>query len=73
MVLKEGKDLERIDTNKVCPHGPKAMIGAGTGLGHGYIVKTDESVYHQVFPSEGGHVDYAPINDLEWDYMKFVK
>jgi glucokinase len=72
MVLKEGSQVERLDNNKVDPNGPKAMIGAGTGLGHGYIVKTTEGLYHEVFPSEGGHSDYAPQTELEWDYFKFV-
>jgi glucokinase len=49
------------------------MIGAGTGLGHGYIVKNEGNKYHSVYPSEGGHQDFSPKNDLEWKYMKFLQ
>ena len=49
------------------------MIGAGTGMGHGFLVKSNFYKYYEVYPSEGGHVDFAPQNDEEYEYMKFVK
>lgn len=71
--IKEGKDYIKINENPVDPDGPIAMIGAGTGLGHGYIVKNEDSKYHSVYPSEGGHQDFSPKTDLEWRYMKFLQ
>ena len=47
------------------------MIGAGTGMGHGFLVKINE--YYEVFPSEGGHQDFAPQNKLEWEYFEYVQ
>jgi glucokinase len=44
--------------------GPKVCVGAGTGLGECYLTPSAEGDY-QCFPSEGGHVEYAPRNDLE--------
>mmetsp|Transcript_5594 Transcript_5594/g.15165 ORF Transcript_5594/g.15165 Transcript_5594/m.15165 type:complete len:419 (-) Transcript_5594:971-2227(-) len=61
------------------PMGPKVCVGAGTGLGECYLTpsKAGEAgcptTVHTCFPSEGGHVEYAPRNDLEvkmWKYLK---
>lgn len=71
--IREGKDYIKITENKPDPDGPIAMIGAGTGLGHGYIVKNEDSKYHSVYPSEGGHQDFCPKSDTEWKYMKYLQ
>jgi len=54
--------------------GPKVCIGAGTGLGECYLTPTDDTkdATYQCFPSEGGHVEYAPRNDLEVRMFKFL-
>ena len=44
------------------PGGVKAVIGAGTGLGVGYIVRVGDRTL--AFPSEGGHVS-LPVYDAE--------
>jgi glucokinase len=50
------------------------MIGAGTGMGHGFMTKNNLNCkYFEVFSSEGGHCDFAPQSDLEWEYMKCVQ
>ena len=71
--IKEGIDYEKINNNQVDVNGPIAMIGAGTGLGHGYLVKHQNGKYYHVFASEGGHQDFAPKFDLEWRYLEFIK
>jgi glucokinase len=71
--ITEGVDYERINNNKVDTKGPIAMIGAGTGLGHGYLLKHQSGKYYHVFPSEGGHQDFAPQSDLEWRYLTYLK
>lgn len=71
--IKEGIDYERVNDQIVDPNGPIAMIGAGTGLGHGYIIKNTGARYYHVYPSEGGHQDFAPQNDLEWRYFNYLK
>jgi glucokinase len=45
------------------PDAPVAVLGAGTGLGEGFLIHTGER--HVVVPSEGGHADFAPRNPLE--------
>lgn len=46
------------------PDGPKVCVGAGTGLGECYLT-ADSSGTYTCYPSEGGHVEYAPRNELE--------
>jgi glucokinase len=48
-------------------HGPIALIGAGTGLGQGYLL-WDGSRY-VVHPSEGGHADFSPTDSLQRDLL----
>ncbi|MGA3135198.1 MAG: glucokinase [Terracidiphilus sp.] len=50
--------------------GNRALIAAGTGLGEGFLVWNGRS--HVPYPSEGGHVDYAPRNDDEVDLLHFL-
>ena len=57
------------------PYGPKACVGAGTGLGECFL--TTSSLHpeegYECYASEGGHVDYAPRTDVEvgiWNYLK---
>jgi len=55
--------------------GPKACLGAGTGLGECYLTTTSlhpEEGY-ECYASEGGHVDFTPRSDLEVALRKYVK
>ena len=52
------------------PDAPIAVIGAGTGLGQGFLVHQAGN-YH-VYPSEGGHVDFAPRSELEFHLLKYL-
>jgi glucokinase len=71
--VKLDQDYVKLNDERVDAHGPIAMIGAGTGLGHGYLVRHEHGRYHHVFPSEGGHQDFAPQNEMEWRYFKFLQ
>jgi glucokinase len=57
------------------PTGPKACLGAGTGLGECYLTTSSfhpEEGY-ECYPSEGGHVDYTPRSSVEVDLMHHLK
>lgn len=41
-------------------HGVISIVGPGTGLGVGALLRTGRS--YQVLPCEGGHVDFAPLD-----------
>ncbi|MDB9447369.1 glucokinase [Anabaena sp. CS-542/02] len=63
-------DLLTLQVGKHKLEAPIAVIGAGTGLGQGFLIK--QGNYYQVFPSEGGHGDFAPRNELEFQLLKYL-
>jgi glucokinase len=64
------QDLLTLQAGKHQPEAPIAIIGAGTGLGQGFLIK--QGNHYQVFPSEGGHADFAPRNELEFQLFKYL-
>ena len=71
--IKEGVDFSRLNNIPVSDNAPIAMIGAGTGLGHGFLVKNKNSKYYEVYSAEGGHQDFAPQNETEWELFKYLQ
>ncbi len=65
-------DLEVIRDAPQLANAPKACIGAGTGLGQVYLTQNGPAGY-EVWPSEGGHCDFAPRTQLEWELLQFLK
>jgi glucokinase len=53
------------------PAGNVALIAAGTGLGQALIVTEGQG--YRVVPSEGGHADFAPADDLQVDLLRFLR
>jgi len=51
--------------------GNRALISAGTGLGEGFLVWDGHN--HIPYPSEGGHADFAPRNEDEFDLLRFLR
>ena len=49
-----------------------AVLAPGTGLGQAYLVLGPDGRYHP-FPSEGGHVEFAPKDDLEFQLLGYLK
>ncbi|HTL89101.1 MAG TPA: glucokinase [Leptolyngbya sp.] len=66
----EATDLHTLQAGKREEHAPIAVIGAGTGLGQGYLIHDGRD--YQVFSSEGGHVDFAPRNELEFQLSRYL-
>jgi len=55
--------LPHTDGSRPAPKpGVRAIVGAGTGLGVGYVVKIRDRI--EAFPSEGGHIT-LPVYDEE--------
>lgn len=50
--------------------GNLALISAGTGLGEAGLLA--ETGGYRPIPSEGGHVDFAPRNELELDLLRYL-
>lgn len=66
-VLQEGKNVEHGQGTE-----PIALVGAGTGLGECYLTPTSEGSL-TAFPTEGGHVEFAPRTKLELELLKFMQ
>ncbi|MFM7365663.1 MAG: glucokinase [Cuspidothrix sp.] len=64
------QDLVTLQVGKYQSAAPIAVIGAGTGLGQGFLIKHGNQ--YQVFSSEGGHADFAPRNELEFQLLKYL-
>jgi len=50
--------------------GNQAVIAPGTGLGEAGLIWNGSR--HQVFPSEGGHADFAPQDDLQVELLRYL-
>ena len=63
-------DTYTLQEGKPQPAAPIGVIGAGTGLGQGFLIQQGDT--YQVFGSEGGHSDYAPRSELEFQLLKYL-
>ena len=65
IIINEG-DKEKKD-------GPMGVIGPGTGLGMGYLIKDKKNKYYTIGNSEGGHQGFPRKNKIFFDLAEFVK
>ncbi|MBW4650918.1 MAG: glucokinase [Kastovskya adunca ATA6-11-RM4] len=68
----EPSDLYTLQDMTPQPGAPIGIIGAGTGLGEGFLIELASSSY-KVFPSEGGHADFAPRTELEFQLLQYLR
>lgn len=64
------RDLRQIGGGEPVAGEPIAVLGAGTGLGQGFLIHTGQD--YIVVPSEGGHSDFAPRNALEIRLLSYL-
>lgn len=64
-------DFHVLQTGNAVETGTQVVIGAGTGLGEGYLVWVKDQ--YVPFPSEGGHVDFAPANEVQIDLLRHLQ
>lgn len=67
----EPNDVVTVKSGRAEPEGVLALIGPGTGLGHGMVVRYAEGAL--VLPSEAGHTNFAPADELEWDLLRHLR
>lgn len=67
--LKDG-DVVNINDARAVEGRPKAVIGAGTGIGE--CILTAHNGEYVVWPGEGGHCDFFPHDDLEVEYSHYI-
>ena len=62
-------DFTVLQAGIAAPGAPRGAIGAGTGLGQAIVVARDGG--DVVIPTEGGHVDFAATNALQWEFVQW--
>ncbi|MBC6423121.1 MAG: glucokinase [Hormoscilla sp. SP5CHS1] len=67
----KSSDIYTLQAGELDPEAPIAVIGAGTGLGEAFLVNQGSN--HRIFASEGGHADFAPRNELEFQLLKYLR
>jgi glucokinase len=68
--LLRPEDLHTIQTGQPQQNAPKAVIGAGTGLGQCFLIH--HGTDYQVIATERGHVDFAARSDREFELVKHI-
>ena len=63
-------DLHTLQPGSPDPNAPIAVIGAGTGLGQGFVIPQADS--YRVFGTEGGHASFAPQSPLEFELLQYI-
>ncbi len=66
----QASELVCLQNGEAREHGNQLIIGAGTGLGVAYRIWQDG--HYRVIPTEGGHCDYAPTDDVQVALTKFL-
>ncbi len=64
------QDLHTLQVGEPSDAAPIGVLGAGTGLGEGFLTRAGET--YQVFSSEGGHADFAPRSELEFQLLRYL-
>jgi glucokinase len=67
----EAADVQMLQAGEPQPDAPIAVIGAGTGLGQGFLIRQGNQ--YRVFGTEGGHTDFAPRSELEFQLLKYLR
>ncbi|TNG00464.1 MAG: glucokinase [Gammaproteobacteria bacterium] len=63
-------DYSVIQAGQPETHGRCALIGAGTGLGQAMLIWQDG--HYVPWPTEGGHADFAPRDELEVELWRYL-
>ena len=71
--LKENVDYLKLNDVIPVKDGPKLMIGPGTGLGMGFLLKNKKDKYYIIGSSEGGGQDFAAKSEYLMKFRKFIR
>jgi len=67
----DANDFRYLNQGTPAPHGTKAVIAAGTGLGEALLFWDGKG--YQVAAAEGGQADFAPRNDREIQLLSYLR
>lgn len=69
--MLQPQDFHVLQNGLVADKAARVVIGAGTGLGEGFLVW--QNGQYLPLPSEGGHVDFAPANEIQMDLLRHLQ
>lgn len=64
-------DLIPLQSGKPAKQMSKAVIGAGTGLGHCTLIWNGS--YYETLAAEAGHINFAPITDEQIQLLQYLR
>jgi glucokinase len=67
----ESADLHSLNPGEPVAGGARAVIAPGTGLGEAFLIY--DGARYRAFPSEGGHADFAPRNELQDGLLSYLR
>jgi glucokinase len=65
------RDLATLQAGSPRAHGPRVVLGAGTGLGQTVCVWQGD--HYEALPAEGGHVDFAPTDEMQDELLRYLR
>jgi glucokinase len=71
VALLEGDEIVMLQRGEPNASGNAAVIAAGTGLGQAYLHRVNGRLLP--VPSEGGHADFAPRTDREYELVRMLR
>ncbi len=74
-------DLHTLQPGRPDPAAPIAVLGAGTGLGEAFLIPGAAGPRKagprnggpRAFATEGGHADFAPQSELEFQHLRYLR
>ena len=69
--ILEPSDLHVLNEGRSVSAGSAAVVAPGTGLGEAFL--TWDGTQYRGRPSEGGHVDFAPSDDMERELLIYLQ
>jgi glucokinase len=64
------EDVVVLQAGLALPHAPRAVLGAGTGLGQAILVWQGD--HYEAIATEGGHVEFGPTDDLQLELARYL-
>jgi glucokinase len=66
----EEKDFVALNRGQPDDNGPRAVIGAGTGLGQAILIRRGD--HYDVIATEGSKADFGPTNELQLELSRYL-
>ncbi len=67
------KDYTKLNEAVEIEGSVKVVVGPGTGMGQCFLTKSEFAPYYEIHAAEGGHCDFSPRSDEDFELLKFAK